>query len=130
MKQPDGFKKILDEKGVELVCLLLKSLYGLKQAPRQWKKKLDHRLFKNGFRSCNADLALYNKSVNGRTVIAGFYVDDGIILSESRADSLQVVKDLQKEFELDFQGDFNGALGFEWVRNRDKRTSILQNVCD
>lgn len=125
MKQPDAFPKVLDKKGFEMVCHLLKSLYGLKQAPRQWKKKLDQKMFKRGFRSCAADLAIYYKTTNGKFVFVGFYVDDGIILAQSREDSLQVVKDLQEDFDLDYQGDFNGALGFEWIRNRKNRPSML-----
>jgi hypothetical protein len=58
------------------VCRLKKALYGLKQAPRAWYARIDGHLMSLGFNKSVVDPNLYNKTVNGESLILVLYIDD------------------------------------------------------
>lgn len=98
MYVPEGLKP--PESTSDLVCKLNKSLYGLKQAPRCWNRRFHQFLNEYGFQRCETDRCLYMALINNIKVILVIFVDDGLILSESRDVILQVLQQLKLEFEV------------------------------
>lgn len=96
------------------VCRLIKSLYGLKQAPRQWHKKFDSFLKKFKLIQSNYERCLYYSE--DRKVFLTIYVDDGLIVAESKALALELVNYL-KEYLTVKTMDCNSYLGIEIIRN-------------
>ncbi|RWS16733.1 gag-pol polyprotein-like protein, partial [Leptotrombidium deliense] len=112
MKQPEGFS---DGDRSDKVCRLQKSLYGLKQAPRQWNVKFRSFLEKFGLRRSDADNCVYVANENNHRTILGIYVDDGLLVSTSKVKIKEIVKALQKEFEMSI-GVVDCFLGLQVVR--------------
>lgn len=95
MKQPEGY-----DDGTEKVCELEKSLYGLKQAPRCWNKRFGGFLLKLGFKASNADPCLFIKEENGKKLILGLYVDDGLVAATDQRDLEVFLENLRGEFKI------------------------------
>ena len=63
---------------------LLKALYGTKQASRLWQQTLAEWLLSKGFRRLKTDPCVFIKTVKGRPIIVGCYVDDLCVLHDPR----------------------------------------------
>lgn len=92
VEAPKGIKIQTDE------CLQLKkALYGLKQAPRAWSSKFNTALLKLGFVPTLSDPCVYpNQEQN---MYLGTYVDDGIVLGDTKQKCLEFVARLNNEFK-------------------------------
>lgn len=55
VEQPTGYE---EQKGVDLVCFLLRALYGLKQSPRAWYFTIRDFLIQKGFKHTESDHSL------------------------------------------------------------------------
>lgn len=86
MRQPEGF-----EGDSKQVCVLKNSLYGLKQSPRCWNEKFVESLKELGLQQSSADPCVF---IGGgdHTVILGFYVDEGLVVSDSDAELQRVMR--------------------------------------
>jgi len=95
MRQPEGY-----EKGKDLVCHLRKSLYGLKQAPRIWNERLTEVLGKLNIKPTSSDPSVYIGRLNNTLVYIVVYVDDMLLMSESKHTIQQVIEKLKIYFQL------------------------------
>jgi len=96
------------------VCQLQRSLYGLKQASRQWNSKFDSFLKTFNLISSNADSpfihCVYKGCFKDVSVFLALYVDDGLLLAESREALDEVFNALRNFFEIteESQSSFAG----------------------
>lgn len=119
IEQPEGYV----QKGQEhKVLRLRKSLYGLKQAPRQWNKKFDYYVVNEmGYERLLTDSSIYVKRKGQIISILAIYVDDLLIISNSKEDNIQVRSELAKEFKMNYLGPIGYIVGIEVLRDRSKR---------
>lgn len=82
------------------VLRLHKSLYGLKQASRCWNKRFTDFLKKYGFIQCQADSCIYVGIFKQVKVILILYVDDALIVSESKLIIKEIIDCLKQEFKI------------------------------
>ena len=124
MQQPYGFSD-----GTDKVCQLQKGVYGLRQSPRQWSIKVTEILAKLGFQCLDdADESIYmnpNWNNTKHFIIIAVYVDDCVLVSNSKT-SLNEVEDLiADEYKMKKLGELKNILNMTWTRNRTNRTSSL-----
>jgi hypothetical protein len=120
--QPPGFVK----KGEEhRVLRLHKALYGLRQAPRAWNSKLDTVLNDLGFIKCKVEHGLYTRVRNSYRLVVGVYVDDLIIMGESRSELSAFKAEMKKVFKMTDLGALSYYLGIE-VHQDDRGISLCQ----
>lgn len=80
-------------------CLKLqKALYGLKQAPRVWNSKFDNVLQTLKFKPLKNDPCVYVSQTYGTNL--GIYVDDGIIVRQTKSRCLDVINKLNMAFKV------------------------------
>eukprot|EP00253_Pinus_taeda_P024341 PITA_24341 len=113
VEQPEGFE-VQDRQ--THVCRLKKTLYGLKQDPQAWYERIDNYLMKLGFTRSEADLNLYFKVENDRSLILVLYVDNLFLIGE---DPLihQCKRELASKFEMKDPGLMHYFLGLELWQN-------------
>lgn len=80
------------------ICKLEKALYGLKQAPLKWNQRFSFFLKQKGLEYLKTEQCIYTNK--NRTIILGFYVDDGILLGRNQDEIDQLIKELKGEFEI------------------------------
>jgi hypothetical protein len=119
VQQPPGFSL-----GKGKVCRLRKALYGLRQAPRAWHTKLSAELQRLGFRASHADPSLFVKRTGGGVHLL-VYVDDMILVGNSREELEQVARSIGAMFEVRDLGEPTHFLGMEIVRDQEKGTLRL-----
>lgn len=123
MKQPKGF---VDKSKPDHACLLKKSIYGLKQSPRQWNKNFDACMTSLGFTRSSYDTCLYFKNIKSTTpMYIMLYVDDILLISNSKVVIAGVKHDLKKHFDMKDLGVAKKILGVTIIRNRAKKTIYL-----
>ena len=109
--QPKGFAVPGKE---HLVCKLLKCLYGLKQAPRMWQKELGKTLQKLGFRRLKTEPSIYIRNFGERDPeFIAITVDDLVIMTPTLERALDIIKSLEKVYQVKDMGELNWYLGFE-----------------
>jgi hypothetical protein len=126
MKQPEGF--IVPGREGE-VCRLIKSLYGLKQASRVWNIKFNEFLILFGLTRSIADPCVYYRHLrkgeaDEEITIFILYVDDGLILSSTKAVLNEMMEFLGKEFDVRSIPP-DRFIGIDINRNRIQRTIHL-----
>ena len=119
MVQPEGY---VDPNHPNKVCKLLKSLYGLKQSARCWNKKIDNYLKSEGYTPSSADPCIYVRSKEGKIVILALYVDDNVIMSNSKKLLEAEKTKLSQRFDMEDRGEINYLLGMSVKRDRQKQT--------
>lgn len=109
------------------VLKLNKSLYGLKQSPKCFNESLDKWLQSEEFVPSSADSCLYTYTNGQVFIMLTVHVDDQLIASNNR-EALNAFKTrLNARFECKDQGPVNYFLGFNVIRDREKKTlSISQ----
>lgn len=100
MSQPEGFNQ-----GEHLVCRLTKSLYGLKQASRQWNVCFSTFLQDFDLVPLKSDTCVFvNKGCcfegGGEILIICIYVDDGLLMSNSKQQMRKCLDHLNRRFEI------------------------------
>ena len=66
------------------VCKLKRSIYGLKQSSKQWNIKFHHSVLKDGFKMMEEDHYVYLKRSNNGFVILSLYVDNILLVGNSK----------------------------------------------
>ncbi|CAI5464484.1 unnamed protein product [Closterium sp. Yama58-4] len=103
---------------------LKRPVYGLKQAPREWHAKLSATLQSLGFSPSHSDASLFIRSSPSRFFIS-VYVDDMILLADTRTDMDQVKRSLQERLKCKDLGPLQNYLGMAITRDRSARTITL-----
>lgn len=104
----------------EKICKLNKSLYGLKQSPRCWNIKFSNFLKSFNFKESHAEKCIYRAIVNGKIVYLALFVDDGLIVSESKAAIQVVINRLKGSFDITVM-DVNSFIGMQIERDRTNK---------
>ncbi|CAI7776081.1 unnamed protein product [Closterium sp. NIES-53] len=120
LRRPPGFHAAFPEN---TVWQLRRPVYGLKQAPREWHAKLSATLGSLGFSASHSNASLFIRSSPRRFILV--YVDDMILLSDSKADMEQMKLSLQQRLKCKDLGDLAHYLGMAITRNRPARTITL-----
>ena len=103
-----------------------KSLYGLKQAPRQWYAKIhDYLMTDLKFKSSNDDPCLYIRRTNSSITIIALYVDDLLILGNSKQEISSIKKEFSAKFEMKDLRPAKVMLGIEITRDRKNRKLFI-----
>lgn len=113
MKQPKIFD---DDECKDRVLRLNKAIYGLKQAGREWNATLDEALREIGFVPCQYEACLYKQDISGNLCLVLIYVDDLLIVCQSRVDLVQVKSKIASRFECVDKGLLNTFLGMQIER--------------
>lgn len=101
------------------VCKLVKSLYGLKQAPRCWNTKFSSVLNKFGFEKSSADQCVYIGTINGFKCYLCLYVDDGLLFCKSKSATMEVISELQMNFEIKVYSVPTNFVGMQIEKNNN-----------
>lgn len=124
MVQPEGLVKPGQE---QLVCKLMKSLYGLKQAPRAWHKKLTDFLKRNGYVKLNSDACIYIRAGHGVEIV-GIYVDDLLLISDTKSGVQQIKSMLASGFKCKDMGEVHYILGLRVRRDRTAKSLTIDQT--
>ena len=119
MEQPEGW--VVPGKE-DWVCLLKKAIYGLKQASRQWNAKIHRTLLNQGFIRTYSDAGVYvySSKTNGQVCYVVLYVDDLLLLGDSKPFIEQIKNHLKKEYQMTDLGPVEHFLGLRIRRDRQK----------
>ncbi|CAN0469069.1 unnamed protein product [Ascophyllum nodosum] len=91
---PDGYRDSPNQVG-----RLQKAMYGLMHAGLLWSKKFGGELIAKGFERSQADPRVFRRKHLGKVVvIIVVYVDDLLVLSETKQDEHQALEDLRSSF--------------------------------
>ncbi|KAK4701332.1 putative transposase, partial [Phenoliferia sp. Uapishka_3] len=100
---------------------ITKALYGFPISPREWNLRSSDDLLQIGFIRCRTDPCVFTLRVGKIwTCIAG-YVDDFVILSNSRLTSAWIKRQLSKCWDVQDMGELEYLLGMAISRDRTKR---------
>lgn len=121
MEYPEGYPNPENK-----VCKLVKSLYGLKQAPRQWNLKFDSFLQKFRLEQSIVDKCLYFN--NEKSLLLVIYVDDGLVVSRDKKLLDDLIDYLKKNFELKVMEKVESYLGFQVIRDENRKWLKLQQA--
>eukprot|EP00873_Tetraselmis_striata_P038556 jgi/Tetstr1/458820/TSEL_045204.t1 len=118
MEQPRGFEQY-GPNGEKLVCRLRKAVYGLKQAPHNWHKLLNDYMTSQHCRQPRTDPGAYvfRSSDGGIMGIIAIYVDDIIIVSNSRPWIAHFKQALGQRFDIKELGTCSWLLGMKVEHN-------------
>ncbi|CAM8949180.1 unnamed protein product [Rhodiola kirilowii] len=123
MSQPPGF---IDKTHPNHVCMLLKSIYGLKQSPRQWNIKFNSCMLALNFMRSKYDACLYLKRPKPElNVYLLLYVDDILIMSNSKTEVDKIIRELKANFDMKDLGMAKRILGISVKRDRKNRLMFL-----
>ena len=119
MSVPEGLRS---DSTINKVCKLQKSLYGFKQAPRQWYAKIHEYLISHLKFKCSIDdPCLYVRETNSSITIIVLYVDDLLILGNSKQEISSIKNEFSTKFEMKGLGEAKVMLGIEIARDRKNR---------
>lgn len=123
MEQPPGF---VSSQNPDHVCKLNKSIYGLKQAARAWNTKINGVLTEKGFVRSKADQCLYTKLAEERWFYVLIYVDDLLVCFEQEGDEIELLQELNRQFETKDLGHITHYLGMQISREDDGTFTLSQ----
>ncbi|CAI7811940.1 unnamed protein product [Closterium sp. NIES-54] len=126
LRRPPRFHAAFPEN---TVWQLRRPVYGLKQAPREWHAKLSATMGSLGFSASHFDACLFLRSSPRRFFIL-VYVDDMILLADSKTDMEQMKQQLQQRLKCKDLGDLTHYLGMAITRDRPARTITLSQSHD
>ena len=100
---PDGYCDSPNQVG-----RLQKAMYGLMHAGLLWSKKFGEELIAKGFERSQADPCVFRrKRLRKVVVIIVVYVDDLLVLSETKQDEHQALEDLRSSFPIKDLGEIS-----------------------
>ncbi|CAI7891070.1 unnamed protein product [Closterium sp. NIES-54] len=120
MKQPPGFD---DDSG--RVCKLKRTIYGLKQSPRAWYTRIVEHLLSLGFVRSECDHALYVLNKDEKKIVLLLYVDDLLLVSDSKTLVADMKTKLAAEFSMRDLGAVSHCLWMHIDRDRGNKTLAL-----
>ena len=119
---PDGYR--VSPNQVER--RLQKTMYGLMHAGLLWSKNFGEELIAKGFERSQADPFVFQRKHLGKVVvIIVVYVDDLLVLSETKQDEHQALEDLRSSFPITDLGEISYYLGCHITRDRKARTMMF-----
>ena len=121
MNIPEG----IDGIDGNFILKLKKSLYGLKQGSHCWNQKLHAYFISQGFTRLSSDYAIYVRRVNDSLIIVAVYVDDSILMTDSKKTMTEIKEILKSKFEMTDCGELKFFLGIQVHRNLKDRTITL-----
>ena len=121
MEQPEGYVKAGQE---HLVCKLKKSIYGLKQSPRCWNKTFTEFMKDLGFKQSTSDPCVFVRSQQELEILA-VYVDDLILITESKESMNELKVALKKRYKMKDMGELSYILGISVVQDHEKNCVFL-----
>jgi hypothetical protein len=95
------------------VLHIKRALYKLREASRAWNKRPEGELRKKGFVQSDADPAPWILFGDGITVLAMFYVDDGLVAAKTAADADALVELVAGMFSIRALGEPENFLGIQ-----------------
>ena len=118
---PDGYRDSPNQVG-----RLQKAMYGLVHAGLLWSKKFGGELIAEGFERSQADPCVFRRKHPGNVVVIVIvYVDDILMLSESKQDEHQTLEDLRSSFPIKDLGEISYYLGCHITRDCKARTVMF-----
>ena len=118
---PDGYRDSPNQVG-----RLQKAMYGLIHAGLLWSKKFGGELIAKGFERSQADRCVFRRNHLGKIVaIIVVYVDDLLVLSETKQDEHQGLEDLRSSLPIKDLGEISYYLGCHTTRDRKTRTVMF-----
>ncbi|CAI7796376.1 unnamed protein product [Closterium sp. NIES-53] len=120
MKQPPGFDDDSDR-----VCKLKRTIYDLKQSPRAWYMRIDEHLLSLGFVWSECDHALYMLNKDEKKPVLLLYVDDLLLVSDSKTLVADMKTKLAAEFSMRDLGAVSHYLGMHIDHNRGNKNLAL-----
>ena len=118
---PDGYRDSPNQ-----VERLQKAMCGLMHAGLLWSKKFGGELIAKGFEKSQADPYVFRRKHLGKVVvIIVVYVDDLLVLSETKQDEHQALEDLRSSFPIKDLGEILYYLGCHITRGRKARTVMF-----
>lgn len=125
IEQPHG-----KELPGDLICKLHKVIYGLKTAPRRLQLKIRHVLNGMKLQSLKTD----NNIFRYKNTIISTYVDDFMIISETKSQIDQIVTTLAESFQLKDLGNMTKFLGINIARKSDgiriNQQDKIESLCE
>ena len=122
MKIPTGYHR--NDADPRRDCLkLVKNVYGIRQGPRTFNKFLHTKLEGMGFKQSKVEPCLYTRGTTAFLV----YVDDGIVIAPTEAETEQVLEDLmQAGMDVEDLGTIQDYLGVRVDHLPDGRMKLSQ----
>ena len=108
MEQPVGFVIQCQE---HKVCGLLKLIYGLKQSSRQWNIRFHNVVMSHNFEMIEEDHCVYIKRSKDKFLILSLYIDNILIVGNSKEYILEIKGWLSSKFEMKNMGEAAYILG-------------------
>ena len=119
---PDGYRDSPNQVG-----RLQKAMYGLMHAGLLWSKKFGEKLIPKGFERSQADPCVVRRKHLGKVaVFIVVYVDNLLVLSETKQDEHQALDDLRSSFSTKNLGEIWYYLGCHNFRDRKARTVMFE----
>ena len=116
----DGFRDSPNQVG-----RLQKAMNGLMHAGLLWSKTFGRELIAKGFERSHADSCVFRRKDLGKVVaIIVVYVDDLLVLSETKKDEHQALEDLRSSFPIKDLGEISYYLGCHIAQDR-KATTVM-----
>ena len=107
------------------ICKLQRALYGLKQAPLKWNQRFSMFLKNEGLEALKSEQCIYTNKE--KTLIVGFYVDDGILLCKNKQEQDKFIEKLEKEFEITINWNPKSFLGME-IKRSEENVKLTQEI--
>ena len=118
---PDGYRDSPNQVGQ-----LQKTMYGLMQAGLLWSKKFGGELIAKGFERSQADPCVFRRRhLEKVVVVIVVYVDDLLMLSETKQDEYHALEHIRSSFPVKDLGEISYYLGCHIARNRKARTVMF-----
>ena len=118
---PEGYRDSPNQVG-----RLQKAIYGLMHAGLLWSKKFGGELIVEGFERSQADPCVFRRKHPGKVVvIIVVYVDDILVLSESKQDEHQTLESFRSSFPIKDLGEISYYLGCHITRDCKARTVMF-----
>ena len=100
---PDGYRDSPNQVG-----RLQKAMYGLMHAGLLWSKTFGEKLIPKGFERSQADPCVVRRKHLGKVVVfIVVYVEDLLVLSETKQDEHQALEDLRSSFSIKNLGEIS-----------------------
>ena len=129
----DKFEIYVDApRGYENICgagkslRLLRALYGTKQASYLWQQTLSKYLISVGFKRMKTDPCVFEFRSGDITILIGVYVDDLVVLHNSKKYFWSFLNKFMERFEAKYMGALEWFLGIHVQRDSDFSVSLNQ----
>ena len=120
MRMPPGFRTY-DENGREFIAKLRRALYGLHQSSNAWFKTVRDHLCGKGYTQAVLDPCLFFKidRANRRLKIILVYVDDMILIANSKEDMAEIKQMFKDAYEMKDLGAAKYLIGIQIERRKN-----------